>query len=163
MSMTKAKKGIRLILINLIVLSVGIEFVSALFIYFSHPELIHFNNLPTYLSWTWEDNYQYRTPLGPHKIDTALPWCTIHPPGGKFRQQLPRHTIEMRFNAEGFRGSLPDPKDDRTTIFLGDSFTEGWGLEESQTIPAVYTRLTGDPVLNLGIAGIGTTKSSILY
>lgn len=92
--------------------------------------MIHTNALPTYLSWTWEDDYQKTNPIGPHKIDTSLPWCTIHPPGGRFRQQLPCKTVEMRFNAEGFRGPLPERNDARTTLFLGDSFTEGWGLEE---------------------------------
>lgn len=160
---TRAVYVSRIAMVNLAVLLLGIEISCAVFITFRHPDMIHTNALPTYLSWTWEDDYQKTNPIGPHKIDTSLPWCTIHPPGGRFRQQLPCQTVEMRFNAEGFRGPLPERNDARTTLFLGDSFTEGWGLEEDQTISAAFSRRTGIPVLNLGISGIGTTKSALLY
>jgi hypothetical protein len=69
----------------------------------------------------------------------------------------------MHFNAEGTRGALPDPEDTSTAIFLGDSFTEGFGLPEDSTLPALYGRAAGMPVLNLGVAGLSTTQHSLVY
>ena len=67
----------------------------------------------------------------------------------------------VTLNLYGFRG--PDfeiekePKT-RRVIFLGDSFAEGFGVADDETIPQVFEReLGGDglEVLNLGVGGVG--------
>jgi hypothetical protein len=61
-------------------------------------------------------------------------------------------------NLYGFRG--PDfqvqPREGvRRVLFLGDSFTEGFGAQDDETLPVAFERLSEEPTeaLNLGIAG----------
>ena len=41
---------------------------------------------------------------------------------------------------------------------LGDSFAMGWGVNDSETFPAVLQRLTGRKVFNLGVSSYGTFR-----
>jgi lysophospholipase L1-like esterase len=69
-----------------------------------------------------------------------------------------RREFSHALNLYGFRG--PDfqvqPRDGvRRVLFLGDSFTEGFGAQDDETLPVVFERLSGERLeaLNLGIAG----------
>jgi hypothetical protein len=42
-----------------------------------------------------------------------------------------------------------------TIYFLGDSFTFGEGVDDGETLPASYERLTGQRAINLGVPGYG--------
>jgi lysophospholipase L1-like esterase len=67
--------------------------------------------------------------------------------------------IEYRYNALGFRGPDPPPRQPGVVrvAFLGDSFTLGWGVREEHAYPRrVEAALAGDPpatVINCGRAG----------
>lgn len=50
--------------------------------------------------------------------------------------------------------SLPHPE----VIFLGDSFTMGWGVEQDQSFPAVFEQKSGLKCLNTGISSYGTAR-----
>jgi lysophospholipase L1-like esterase len=63
-----------------------------------------------------------------------------------------------RLNLYGFRGPdfpIEKPAGATRVIFLGDSFVEGFGAGEDETLPRDFARLAGDgvEVLNLGIGG----------
>jgi len=47
-------------------------------------------------------------------------------------------------------------------ICLGDSFTMGWGLDESQSFPEIIEKGTGKKVLNTGTPSYGTARELLL-
>lgn len=69
------------------------------------------------------------------------------------------------FSADGFRVSTPEPvspPDEAPNLpkgppilAVGDSFTEGWGLEADQPWPARLEIETGRPVINAGVRSYG--------
>ena len=65
----------------------------------------------------------------------------------------------VSLNIYGFRG--PDfpvrPASKPRVIFIGDSFAEGLGVDDDDTLPAQFERLAGGryEVLNLGVSGTG--------
>src|SRR5690606_19694091 len=60
-------------------------------------------------------------------------------------------------NALGVRddaASLEHPE----VIFLGDSFTMGWGVEGEESFPAVFEQNSGLRCLNTGVSSYGTAR-----
>lgn len=45
-------------------------------------------------------------------------------------------------------------------LFLGDSFTMGWGVGQSESFPAVFEQITKYKSLNTGISSYGTARES---
>ncbi|MES2794495.1 MAG: hypothetical protein V4683_00945 [Bacteroidota bacterium] len=131
-------------------------------------KLLHYTNIwykyPTYLYWgpSIQENYD---PLGPHYIDTdSVSWATWHIPNSEIRHKGDCFDVNMRFNSMGARGILPDKNDKNNTIFLGDSFIEGFALAENETIPAQYSQFKKTSVLNLGGGGsFGSTQMAMIY
>lgn len=144
---------------------VSIELFSAIGV---SMKMIDAPDMPTYFTYcTQRDTAFIDVPkmLGPRNIDTSLPWCTWHPVNASTRQ-IEGDCIDatMKFNAIGARGVLPDQQDTSTVVFLGDSFIEGYGLQENETIPFQYATSARKPVLNLGTSGkFGTTQMSVVY
>lgn len=64
-------------------------------------------------------------------------------------------TFTVRTNAAGFRGGPPPPN---PFVFLGDSTTFGWGVEEEQALPGAFATRTGAPVVNAGVPGYSTVQ-----
>lgn len=70
--------------------------------------------------------------------------------------------VQYRFDSDGFRMSSVAPlPGGRTVLFIGDSFTEGMGVNSDETFPAVTCdRLAKQGVqagcLNAGVSGFGT-------
>jgi len=67
----------------------------------------------------------------------------------------------VKTNSEGFRDdeeSLDQPE----FLFLGDSFTFGWGVDQGYTCPDVFEELTGVKALNMGVTGFGTIQDVLL-
>ncbi len=63
----------------------------------------------------------------------------------------------VQVNGLGLRDdeiSLQSPK----VIFLGDSYTMGWGVQQNETFPQVFERITGLRTLNGGISSYGTVR-----
>ena len=64
-------------------------------------------------------------------------------------------------NSEGFRddeSALQKP----SIIFLGDSYTLGWGVEQDQTYESVVEKITGFKALNAGMSSYGTARESMV-
>ncbi len=47
-------------------------------------------------------------------------------------------------------------------IFVGDSYTMGWGVNQAEAFPQMVSALTGKRTLNTGIAGFGTAREMLL-
>lgn len=71
--------------------------------------------------------------------------------------------IEYIFDADGFRvDGAASPRDGRTVLFIGDSFTEGMGVAGDATFPALTCdrleqRAARVRCLNAGVSGFGTS------
>lgn len=99
-------------------------------------------------------------------------WSDINPAFGVWH--LPHHSyrhkqscfdVTYRSNSHGARDAertlaSPHPR----TIVLGDSFIEGWGVEEAQRLTNILERETGIEHLNFGTSvNFGTTQYMLLY
>lgn len=57
-----------------------------------------------------------------------------------------------RINSEGFRGDEFDLASERRRIlFIGDSYTFGWGVEQSETLPRAVEKVLAGPPYNLAV------------
>ena len=159
------KSAIRLILINLLILAIFMELGSMAYIHFAKPDIGYKSTLPTYIDFSWKDSFVTKhDPLSPHFIDTTYPWSTWHPRNAVYRHKMSCFDVLMHFNDEGIRGKVPPRDDSSTVLFLGDSFTEGFGLPEDSTLSGLMAGYWGVPTLNLGVSGhIGTTQHSMIY
>jgi len=164
--MIKARRWAGVAIFNLFLFILLFELAAWAYVSMRKPYVGYLANYPTYvdlLTGTDPRHAGLYDPLGPHVIDTALPWSLWHPRNSSFRHRRPCFDVMMQFNREGTRGALPDPGDSASVFFLGDSFTEGFGLPEDSTLPVQYGRTAGVPVLNLGVAGLSTTQHSLIY
>lgn len=159
------KKAVKNILINIAVFFLLFEIVSVLYIKIKKPVDERYDQIPTYLSFSFKDSYDTLTdPISPKVIDTAYPWCTWHPLNSVHRQASQCYDVILRFNELGTRGQIPPPDDSSTIFFVGDSFAEGFGVQEDSTVPERIKKTLNKPVLNLGTSGsIGTTQMNLIY
>jgi hypothetical protein len=104
------------------------------------------------------------------EFDPDLGWANR--PGARGRLVSPEYDVEFAINEAGLRGpevepAKPDGK--RRIAIFGDSFAEGWGVEERATLRAVLeARLlsrwrTPLEVLSFGVAGYGTDQSLLCF
>jgi len=76
-------------------------------------------------------------------------------PNMRARMVSSEFDIAVSTNAQGLRNGVIGPKTKTRVLFLGDSFTMGYGVEAEQAFPAVYGELAGPEVevINGGIMG----------
>ncbi len=74
----------------------------------------------------------------------------------------PEFTMRFTTNSLGFRGPEPDSFPDRPILFLGDSFTSGYGVNDGQEFPELVRRGLAErygngaiPVVNAGSGNTG--------
>jgi hypothetical protein len=91
-------------------------------------------------------------------MDTPEQWrkmLTIKPQDWLWRD--PRRTVLYTLNSQGYRCPEFDTIDwPNSTVILGCSNVFGDGVDNSQTISANLSRISGRPVINLGQGGTGT-------
>lgn len=95
--------------------------------------------------------------------DPELGWV-MHP-GLDLRFENPEEggfSTRIRTNTAGFRDDEPSLRAPRLLV-LGDSFAFGWGVEESEALPARLEAALGIPTLNLGVSGYGTVQELLLF
>jgi lysophospholipase L1-like esterase len=68
------------------------------------------------------------------------------------------YSVTEKTNEFGFRQNS-DEIENIDTMILGDSFTEGWGVEENEVYTSILNKNFGKKILNLGLHG----SSPILY
>jgi len=159
-------KGLlKIIFINLFVLLALLEIVAVIYIKSKDPVVYSYAILPTYLDFSWADTYDtLNDPLSPKTIDTAYAWCTWHPKNRVHRQVAGCFDVTYQFNEYGARGPAPDATASNTVFFVGDSFTEGFGIAEDSTLSERMREMLKQPVINLGSSGdIGPTQMSLIY
>lgn len=74
------------------------------------------------------------------------------------RRIAPEFTMQFTTNADGFRGRDTGPAPRRSILFLGDSFTMGYGVNDGEEFPALVRkslRRTGGNAVNVINAGMG--------
>lgn len=64
---------------------------------------------------------------------------------------------EMKVNSFGFRDEEAAVKEPEV-IFLGDSYTMGWGTEADENFPSLVAKRTGLRTLNTGVSSYGTVR-----
>jgi hypothetical protein len=84
---------------------------------------------------------------------------TLRPGQCRFKNR--EYDTPYRINSQGLRDS-EDALKSPEVIFLGDSFTMGWGVHQDEAFPQVAAALSGLHTLNAGIASYGTARESIL-
>jgi lysophospholipase L1-like esterase len=72
----------------------------------------------------------------------------------EFRNNIAVNSMGLRDNED----ALKSPE----IICLGDSYTMGWGVEQSQSYPKLIQQTTGKKVLNAGISSYGTVRELML-
>ena len=76
----------------------------------------------------------------------------------------PEFTMKFTTNSDGFRGPALEPSSHRSILFLGDSFTMGYGVSDGEEFPALVRKVLNErspdsaPVVNAGIGDNGTGR-----
>jgi hypothetical protein len=78
------------------------------------------------------------------------------PPGTVYRQISNEYDVETTITDRGHR--VPGTDGNPDVIFLGDSFTYGFGLRDDETFSSIYCRTLKRACVNLGLPGSGTEK-----
>ena len=81
---------------------------------------------------------------------------------GDFEYNNMEFKTKFHVNSEGFRdddNSLKDP----AIIFLGDSYTMGWGVGQEETYVNILEKKLNKKTLNLGIASYGTAREYLAF
>jgi len=92
------------------------------------------------------------------KFDPEV-FYTLKP--GKSRFESFEFDIPLFVNTKGLRDdekSLNKPK----VIFLGDSFTMGWGVNQEESFASVFEKKTQINTLNAGISSYGTAREYLM-
>jgi hypothetical protein len=77
-------------------------------------------------------------------------------PGSVYRQVGNEYDARTTITDKGHR--VPGTDGNPDVVFIGDSFTFGWGIEDADTFTSIYCSGTGRSCANLGIPGSGTAK-----
>ena len=127
--------------------------------------LYHPARIPSGLKWTYKyyyDTYNVRILQFEKNIisfDNELLYK--FKPNAEIDFSNAEFNTPIRINQYGFRddnASAVGPE----IICLGDSFTMGWGIGESESFPEILEKKTGKKVLNTGISSYGTARELIL-
>jgi hypothetical protein len=78
------------------------------------------------------------------------------PPSTVYRQISNEYDVETTITDKGHR--VPGTDGNPDVIFLGDSFTYGFGLRDDETFSSIYCRSLQRACVNLGLPGSGTEK-----
>ncbi len=110
----------------------------------------------------------HKNPLtGFHKSDPVLGW--IGRPNYRARFRGRDYDVAVEYDAQGFRRATMDAsefrQDAKRIVFLGDSVTWGWGLENDETYPEQLQKMlgTGTIVNNFGVNAFGTVQELLVY
>ena len=80
-------------------------------------------------------------------------WLT---PGSQYRQVSSEYDAPTMITGRGHR--VPEVEHNPDVIFLGDSFTFGWGLGDEETFAYIYCQSLQISCANLGNPGVGTVE-----
>jgi acetyltransferase AlgX (SGNH hydrolase-like protein) len=102
------------------------------------------------------------------RFDPLLGWSK--PPGERGVIERPEYRVELAINPRGLRGPERDyakPAGARRVLLLGDSFVEGYTVDEDRTVRAELERLLAPDgpveVLNGGTHGYSTDQELLFF
>ena len=73
----KTRSIFKILTINIVLVLFFMEIISMIYVKIFKPDLGELNALPTYLSFRMDDVFMDAyDPMGPHFVDTTLPWTT---------------------------------------------------------------------------------------
>lgn len=136
--------------VYLFLLFLGLEFCIALLVQSGHLNII----MPTYSLEGSEDFLPERSYVYGHR----------HQPNSTYPIRKNCFETTYQFNTLGFRDENPKKNSSETRVLLlGDSFTEGLGVDEDQRFGDILEKKTGIAHLNFGMADKGTTQAAVIY
>lgn len=92
------------------------------------------------------------------------PWGQWNVPNYEGRVANNCFDVKYKFNSYGARDKERSISGQNRTLVLGDSFVEGWGVDQDKILAAHLERISGKEFLNFGIAeGFGVLNEYILY
>lgn len=101
---------------------------------------------------------------GFHQADAQLGWIGKADIRRRFRRL--EFDVTVEHGPDGFRRGDPAPSPDasRRVLFLGDSFTWGWGVGQGEVFTDVLQRRLGPSIaiVNRGVNGYGTAQEYLL-
>lgn len=113
---------------------------------------------------SWVKPQVYRRPRV-WQFDPELGWS--HIPSSSGWLVTPEFAVEFRINSAGLRDrefQLEKSPGVRRILVFGDSFVEGWGVRQEETVSEqLEERLYEVEVLNFGVAGYGTDQEWLLF
>jgi hypothetical protein len=98
-------------------------------------------------------------PLSDRRDNIALDGKTLNSfvePGTAYRQVSNEYDALTTITDKGYRAPAVEGSPD--LVFIGDSFTFGYGLNDAETFPSLYCAAVGRSCANLGSPGTGTLK-----
>jgi hypothetical protein len=84
------------------------------------------------------------------------PITTLFEPGAVYRQVSTEFDAITTITSKAHR--VPGTNGNPDVVFVGDSFTYGWGLADDETFASIYCRLQQRTCANLGRPGTGTIQ-----
>jgi hypothetical protein len=152
----RLRSGLISALVLVISLGAAAEFFS--FLYLRH--VVRLNWSPAYLAAATEHRR-----IGAWLTETAE-WGAWHLPHATARQESACFSVALQANSYGARDrerAMDGPGTNRVVV-LGDSFAEGFGVEEEQRLTNILERRLGVEFLNFGTAlDFGPLQYQILY
>ena len=103
------------------------------------------------LKWEdWRQQHVTFNRLGGHaEVDPVLGWV----PKSNLRT-ADHNTLEHGIRRNGAESTIRTGE----VLAVGDSFTEGWEVDDDESWPAQLERITGRPIVNAGVGGFGTDQ-----
>tara|TARA_B110000037_G_scaffold25201_1_gene29509 strand:- start:1487 stop:2518 length:1032 start_codon:yes stop_codon:yes gene_type:complete len=143
-------KIIKNLLYMSILIGLFVEFLSIIAV---KNNLLIFNNSPPYAIHKKNKGEQWRL------FDKEIgPW---HKPMSKDRHIRRCFDVNYQSNNIGARDNMDYDKVyfNKSTILLGDSFAEGFGVNLEETFAKIIEKSTNKKIINLGVAGSNTSNN----
>lgn len=86
----------------------------------------------------------------------GVPITSWFAPGSVYRQVSNEYDARTTITDKGHR--VPGSAGNPDVVFVGDSFTYGWGIDDADTFATIYCTRTKQSCANLGAPGTGTAK-----
>ncbi len=144
------KKKLKVLVVQLFFLAIFLELGLALCTTFGFVNL----GQPTY-------NFKGIEHFWNLPDSTIATWRT---PGHRYRHMTSCFNVEYMSNQQGMRDlDRQEQSEKKRFLVLGDSFTEGWGVDLEDRYTNQLEEKTGVEFLNFGISNSGLTQQYLLY